>query len=139
MLMIEYKDIAWWYWLITVTLLTVGMFTDTTGFYLAIGLTVVHTIHYFFRERSVSAFPVQVRIAYLFLLLISLPEHLQFVFWIPLVGTWAQVIFGYCAMARFLSLFSWNRREPFTIHFLMKTIFARPVRGSVLQGFADTR
>ena len=139
MLMIEYKDIAWWYWLVTATLLTIGMFTDTTGFYLAIGLTIVHTIHYFFRERSVSAFPVQVRIAYLILLLISLPEYLQFVFWIPLVGTWAQVIFGYCAMARFLSLFYWNRREPFTVRFLMKTIFARPVRGSVLQGFADTR
>ena len=139
MLMIEYRDIAWWYWLVTAILLTVGMFADTTGFYLAIGLTVIHTIHYLFRERAVIAFPVQVRIAYLALLLISLPEQLQFIFWVPLIGTWAQVIFGYCAMARFMSLFSWNRREPFTMRFLLKTIFARPVRGSVLQGFANTR
>jgi len=135
--MIEYKDIAWWYWLVTVILLTTGMFVGTVGFYLAIVLTIIHCIHYLFKEKTVTAFPVQVRIAYLVLLLISLPDYFQFIFWVPLVGTWAQVIFGYCAMARFLSLFSWNRNEPLTFNFLLKIIFARPVRGSVLQGFAD--
>lgn len=137
MLMIEYKDIAWWYWLATATLLTIGMFIDTTGFYLSVVLTIIHTIHYLFREPAITTFPVQVRIAYLSLLVVSLPHQLLIIFWIPLIGTWAQVIFGYCAMARFLSLFAWNRKEPFTLRFLIKTIFSRPTRGSVLQGFAQ--
>lgn len=139
MLMLEYRDIAWWYWLVTATFLTFGMLLDTSGFYLAIMLTIVHTIHYYFRERSFKSFPVQVRVAYLLLLLMSLPEQLQFIFWVPLVGTWAQVIFGYCAMARFVSLFTWNRTEPLTSRLILKTIFARPVRGSVLQGFAENQ
>ena len=139
MFMIEYRDMGGWYWVVTAGLLTYGVLGDSTGFLLAIGLTIFQLIHYVIREKNISAFPVQVRFWYLMLLVVSFPEPLQLIYWIPTVGTWAQVIFGYCAMARIVSLFPWNRSEPFTAALLARTFFSRPVRGNVQQGFAVMR
>lgn len=135
--MIEYKDIGWWYWLVTAILLTFGVVGNELGFIFAIGLTVFQLLHYVIREKSIKAFPVQVRFWYLVLLLVSFPEIMQWLYWVPCIGTWAQVILGYCAMARLVSLWPWNREEDFTLKLLMKTFLSRPVRGSVRQGFAE--
>lgn len=135
MFMIEYRSIGWWYWLVTVGFLTAGMSGWQTGFLLAIGLTVFQLIHFTIRERSITAFPVQVRLGYLLLLLVALPESLRLIYWIPTIGTWAQVMFGYCAMARTVSLLPWNRVEPFSLDLLRRTFFSAPVRGNIMQGF----
>lgn len=139
MFMIEYRDIGWWYWLITASLLTVGVFGNSNGFIFAIGLTAFQLLHFVIRERGIASFPVQVRFWYLVLLVVALPEQLRLIYWIPTIGTWAQIIFGYCAMARFVSLFPWNRNEPFSFALVRRTFLSRPVRGSVKQGFAETR
>ncbi|MCW8931298.1 MAG: hypothetical protein OQL19_13795 [Gammaproteobacteria bacterium] len=134
--MIEYNDIGWRYWLVTAVLLTVGVLGEPIGFVLAISLTVIQLIHFIYKEHSITSFPIQVRIWYLMLLLVALPEPMQLIFWIPCIGTWAQVIFGYCTMARFVSLFPWNRTELFSLELLIKTFFSRPVKGSIKQGFS---
>lgn len=136
MFMIEYQDLGWRYWLVTAVLLTFGVLGEPIGFILAISLTVIQLIHFIFNDRNITSFPVQVRIWYLMLLIIALPEPMQLIFWIPCIGTWAQVIFGYCTMARFVSLLPWNRTELFSLKLLIKTFFSRPVRGSVKQEFA---
>lgn len=136
MFMIEYKDVGWWYWLVTAGLLTYGIAGNPAGFMYAAGVTIFQIIRFVIRENSITRFPVQVRFWYLILLVIALPEPLQWLFWIPFIGTWAQIIFGYCAMARFVSLLPWNRNEPFTRSLLSKTFFSRPVRGNIQQGFA---
>jgi hypothetical protein len=139
MFMIEYKDISWWYWLFTACLLTYGVAVNPAGFTFAIGLTIFQTIHFIIRDRSITAFPIQVRFWYLILLVIALPKPMQLLYWIPTVGTWAQIIFGYCTMARLVSLFPWNSNEPFTLTRVKKTFISRPIRGSVQQGFAEIK
>ena len=134
--MFEYKDIGWWYWLLTVCLLTAGIAGWPPGFYATIGLTVFQLFHYLVREKSIGAFPVQVRTGYLLLLVIALPEPLNWIFWIPMIGTWAQVIFGYCTMARFVSLMPWNSADPFSLKLMLNTFLTKPVRGNILQGHA---
>jgi hypothetical protein len=104
------------------------------GFDLAIGLTLIHLLDYILRERSLTAFTVQVRLVVLIYLLLSYSEPMQFLFWVAVVGTWARSLFGYCLMARTMSLMPWNRRVPFTGALLMKTYFSRPVRGNFMQG-----
>jgi hypothetical protein len=135
MFMIEYKSrlvvLA-----INSGLLTYGVTENPIGFMLAIGLTVFQLIHFVIREHGITAFPVQVRFWYLMLLIVALPEPLQLIYWIPTIGTWAQIIFGYCAMARLVSLLPWNRSQPFSYALLIKTFFSRPVRGNIKQGFA---
>lgn len=134
MLMLNYKKVSWWYWLVTAGLLTAGVAGYQICFLLAIGLTVFQLIHFVIREHSVTAFPVQVRFWYLLLLLVALPEPLQVVYWLPMVGTWMQVLFGYCMMARCVSLLPWNRKERFSVDLLMRTFISRPVRGNIMQG-----
>lgn len=139
MFMLEYKDIGWWYWLVTAGLLTYGVSGNSIGFVLAISLTIFQLIHFSIREKSITAFPIQVRFWYLMLLIVALPEPLQLIFWIPTIGTWAQVIFGYCAMARCVSLLPWNRSGQFSSALMHKTFFSRPVRGNIQQGFTGIK
>lgn len=139
MFMISYKETSWRYWFVTACLLTAGVAGYRIGFLLAIGLTVLQLIHFTIREHGITAFPVQVRFWYLMLLLVALPEPLQIVYWVPAVGTWAQVIFGYCTMARCVSLLPWNRKESFSPGLLKKTFFSRPVRGNIMQGLPPVK
>ncbi len=139
MFMFEVKDKGWWYWLITVCFLTAGVMGYSQGFIIAIGITLVQLVHYLILERRFSAFPVQVRTGYLLLLLVSWIDPLQWLYWVPTIGTWAQVIFGYCAMARIVSLMPWNRGEALSLRLLSNTFLSAPVRGSVKQGFAEIK
>jgi hypothetical protein len=136
MFMIDYKQIDWWYWFATACLLTAGVAGYATGFVLVIGLSGIQLIHFTMREHSLSAFTVQVRFWFLILVLSAWPEPMQIVYWLPVAGTWARSIFGYCLLARLLSLMPWNRRVPFSFGLLMRTFFSRPVRGSIMQGLS---
>ena len=134
MFMIDYREPGWWYWLLTACLLTAGVAGHPVGFLLAIGVTVLQLIHFAIREHGLTAFPVQVRFWYLVLLLVALPKPLQLIYWVPTIGTRAQLLFGYCTMARCVSLFPWNRGKPFSAGLLLRTFLSRPVRGNILQG-----
>jgi len=134
MFMIEYRELSWWYWLITVSLLTSGLVGYLPGFWLATGFTLFQLIHFVIADRSIRSFPVQVRFWYLVFLLICIPEPLQVLYWLPTIGTWAQIFTGYCMMARLVSLLPWNRSEPFSAALLKKTFFSPPVKGNIMQG-----
>lgn len=139
MFMINYKELGWWYWFATACLLTAGVAGYADGFLLAIGLTAFQLAHFAMREGSLAAFPVQVRIGYLLFLLVALPEPMRLLYWVPVVGTWVQLIFGYCTMARCVSLLPWNRDERFSAGLLKKTFLSRPVPGNILQGLPPLR
>ncbi|BAV34197.1 hypothetical protein SCL_1906 [Sulfuricaulis limicola] len=132
--MFQYRHASWWYWLATVPLLIAGLSGRNEAFYWAMGLTVVQWIHFALRDRNAVSFPVQVRMGYLGLLLLGQWEPLYFIYYIQLIGTSAMVLFGYCPLARFMSLMPWNRSEPFSRSLVMRTILAPPTRGSILQG-----
>jgi len=134
MFMIDYKELDWWYWLVIACLLTVGLAGYPFGFTLAVGVSALQLLHFIVRKRSFGAFPVQVRFWYLVLLLVCFPRPLHMVYWAPSIGTWTQLIFGYCVMARCVSLLPWNRSEAFSLHLLRRTFLSRPVRGNVMQG-----
>lgn len=138
MFMIDYKEVSWWYWLVTACLLTIGIAGYQTGFFVAINITIFHLMHFIIRDNNITTFPVQVRFWYLMLLLVSFVEPTQLLFWVPAVGTWAQLIFGYCAMARCVSLLPWNRQETLSVSLLKRTFLSRPVRGNIMQGLPPT-
>ena len=131
MFRLEYKNLSWWLWLITAVFLSIGVSGFPVGFKLAIGLTIFQLIFFALKLQSMTAFPVQVRFFYLLLLLVALPEPMRWLFWIPAIGTWAQVLVGYCTMARLVSLLPWNRREPLTWRLVWRRFVSLPVRGSV--------
>jgi hypothetical protein len=136
--MILYKEISWWYWAITAVLLIVGLFGRFEAFYMATILGAVQVVHFEIREGSFGAFPVQVRLAFTALLLTALWGPMNWLFWLPAIAAPAQVLFGYCALARCLSLLPWNRQQPLSWHLVRRTFLSRPVKGNVLQGLPAT-
>lgn len=134
MFMIDYKQLNWWYWFATALVLTTGFAGYETGFTLAVGISVIQLAHFRVRERSLVSFPVQVRFVVLLYFLAAMIDPTKILFGIAVAGTWARSMFGYCLMARTLSLFPWNLRQPFSSALVMRTYFSRPVRGNILQG-----
>ena len=134
MFMIDYKEYAWWYWFFSAVFLSIGVAGYPEAYLFAIGLTIIQLIQFIIMHQSFTHFSVQVRFCYLLILLAALPEPMQWVYWLPVMGTWAQLIFGYCPLARIVSLFSWNCEEKLSIGLIKNTFFSRPVRGNILQG-----
>lgn len=133
-MMILYRETSWWYWVASELLIILGLAGARAAFVLAAALAAVQIVHFRLRDGSFAAFPVQVRIGFAAVLAIALLPGMRWLFWLPAIGVFANVAFGYCLMARCLSLLPWNRRERFSAALLWRTFTARPVRGSILQG-----
>jgi hypothetical protein len=117
-------DLGWLYWFLTVGLLAAGLTGWQPGIYLAMALCVFQIGHVMSLTHDVTAFPVQIRMAYLALLLAGLWEPLNWIHWMQLVGTSARVLVDYCFLARTLSLAPWNRVQPFTLALFQRTYFS---------------
>jgi hypothetical protein len=122
--MITIRDLAWWYWFITVGLLGSGLFGWPVGITLAMVLCAIQTAHVLWLTRDVTAFPVQVRVAYLMMLMAGTWAPLQWIHWMQLMGTSARVVNGYCLLARVLSLAPWNRWQPLTLDLVRRTFLS---------------
>lgn len=131
---ILWRKTGWWYWAAIEALLIAGLAGWFEAFWLALALSFAQIAHFRLRESSFAAFPVQVRLAYSGVLALALWEPL--LFWLPAAGTLALVLFGYCAIARTLSLLPWNRSQPMSWRLVWRTFMAPPVRGNVMQGLA---
>jgi hypothetical protein len=118
------RDLGWWYWTLTAGLLGAGLFGRPEGIWFAMALCAVQIAHVLWLTRDVSAFPLQVRIAYLAMLIAGLWEPLQWIHWMQLAGTTARVLVGYCLLARTLSLAPWNRWQPLSLPMIKRTFFS---------------
>jgi hypothetical protein len=135
-----WRRIDWWYWLATVTLLSGAVVLDAGPLLLgAIGLTALQILHFSIGSRGLVTFPIQVRIAYLLLLLIGAWPPLGFIHWIQVVVTWTVVVTDYCLLARCLSLLPWNRVDPLTRAEILGTFLRPSTAGSVMQGSVRSR
>ena len=131
--MLPRRTLGWWYWLATVGLLAAHFAGAPSALRLAITLTGIQVVYYTLLEGEAKAFSVQIRVAFLGLLLLGLWKPLRFVHGIQLAGTLAVVLFDYCLLARILSLLPWNRRVTLSASLAIRTIFSRPVTGSILE------
>lgn len=130
-------DLGWRYWLATVFLLAGWLSGWTPGIWLAIALCIVQIAHFAKRIGSLTSFLVQVRMAYLVLLIAGLWPPLIWIHVLQLVGTTARVVFNYCLLARTLSLAPWNRFEPWSLDLLRRTYFSFPAGVSPCAGAGD--
>lgn len=129
--MIFKMDLIWWYWFVTDVLLIAGVAGVPYGIEAAIALNAIQVVHFFIRTPQLSAFPVQVRLAYLALLLVALYPPLHVLYFLIILGTSAMVLFDYCFLARFMSLMPWNHAQRFSWSLLRETFFSKPIDGSV--------
>lgn len=134
MLMLDTKDYGWWYWLASTSCLWLAVTINPIAYEWALLIAVIQLVHFLIAEGGVNSFPVQIRLGYLSVLLLAMPEGYQWVLWVPAFGTLLRVLTGYCIMARMLMLLSINRQVKLTWHFVKAAFFTPPVRGNILHG-----
>jgi len=126
--------IVWYYWS-TTTLLLLGVVSGIEySYHAVVALNVVQVIHFAIREKSVTAFPVQVRTTYLGLLILQLAPYMVWILWWQLIGTAAMVFFRYCFLARLMSLMPWVKSEDYSLELFKRTFLSAPITGNILQG-----
>ena len=121
------------YWLAVALCLATGLLFWPPALFLAMAVTLIHCIHCLLRAPGVTAFPMQVRIGFLGLLLLGQVPYLGWINWVQMAGITALLTVGYCPLARILSLMPWNRTRPMSWNLFTTAIFASPVKGSFLQ------
>lgn len=126
------RNLTWWFWLATDVALANYLFIDREFIKGAIALAALQIPVFAKRGGGLFSFPAQVRIGYLGLLIAGLWQPLRFIHWVQLVGTTAMVLFGYCFLARCLSLLPFNRDEPLSIALMRTTFLSPPVQGSII-------
>jgi hypothetical protein len=131
------REPTWWVWLATVLLLIAGLAGHTAGFVAAITLSLAQAAFFLWKHFSLTSYPVQIRVAYTALLILCFAPAMRWLYWLPSLGTLALLFFGYCPMARMLSLMPWNRREPLTARLLARTFFTPPVMGRADHGLSS--
>jgi len=117
----------------TDVVLAIGLMLWPAALYLAMLLVVVHSLHFLQRTPKITAFPMQVRLVYLGLLILGQVPYFRWVNWIQLVGTTVLLTIDYCPLARMLSLTPWNRSQPLSWKFVAAALCTKPVKGSIIQ------
>ena len=123
---INLNDWVWWAWTLTTVLLVAGLCGYDSALIGATAVTAAHGLIVLVRDRSLVAYSVQLRAAYLLLLLICYLPSTRWLYWLIAAGTVALIVFGYCFLTRVLSLLPWNNREAFTLDRLRRTFFSAP-------------
>jgi hypothetical protein len=129
--MLQPSDLSWWLWVASGALFAAWLGGVAWACGLLLALSGFQVAYFRLRDARFSAFRVQVRIAYGLLVLCTAWKPLHWLAYVPAIGTWTQVIFGYCALARLLSLMPWNRGEPMTWRLAWRT-FTAPLTSSVM-------
>ena len=118
------QDLSWWYWFLTMGLFGAGLFGWPAGIFLAMALCAVQFAHVLWLTQDLTALPVQVRVAFLAILIVGLWAPLQWIHWLLLAGNAARVLIGYCLLARILSLAPWNRWQPLSFALIRRTFLS---------------
>ena len=122
----------------SLTVLIAGVLSGIEHSYQAVVIiNIIQVAHFAMRERSLTAFPVQVRVTYLGLLLLSQAPYMIWVLWWQLIGTAAMVSVKYCFLARLMSLMPWNKSEKYSVDLFKRTFFTPPIDGNVLHGLPE--
>ncbi len=111
-LKLEFRDPFWWFWTVTLAFIIAAIAGWTAGYYIVIAISAIQVVVFLLRERSVSAFPTQIRIVYFIWALTGLWPVIRLPFYIVLLlGTVMVVLFGRCSIAMVLKHMPWNRER----------------------------
>ena len=132
------KPLNWMLWFVTWTGLMAGQFNNE--FYpFVVVFSVFHALLVVgLLEFRITAFPAQVRLAYVLWVTVgTYIPGMGFLMLISTVGVAANLAFGYCLLARLLTLLPWNRNESFSFALVRRVFLSGPVRGRFRPPLAD--
>lgn len=103
-------DIRWWFWLVTLVFIVATLAGRPAAALAVIAISALQIVFFALQERSLAAFPTQIRIVYFLFTLCGLSAMLRLpIYALLLVGTVMVTFFGRCAIALVLQRMPWNR------------------------------
>jgi len=107
---LDLADPFWWFWAVTLAFIAAAVAGWTPGYYAVMAVSALQVAVFLLRERSVMAFPTQIRIVYFALTLIGLWAAVRLPFYVVLLLATAMVVlFDRCSIALVLKHMPWNR------------------------------
>jgi len=104
------SDIRWWFWAITLVFIIAAVTGWTPAYLVVIIISAAQLIFFLVQEKSLSAFPVQIRVVYFAFTLFGFwPEVRLIIYILLLLGTVMVTFFGRCSIALVLKHMPWNR------------------------------
>ncbi|MBX7164756.1 MAG: hypothetical protein K1X74_00285 [Pirellulales bacterium] len=132
------KNLSWWHWALTVPLLALHLAGYAWALLIATSLCALVGGYYLMLLQQLRPYPVQVRLAYLVLLVAGALPWMSWIYGVQLVGTTAMITVGYCPLLRLLSVAPWNRTEPLGRALLWQVFFREPCAGGLVRGSATS-
>lgn len=126
-------DVSWWHWVLTIPLLAAHLASVDGALKVTMVLCAAATVYFCVKAGGLRPYPVQIRLAYLSLLLLGMLPAMSWINWVQLVGTTAMVVFGYCLLARTLSLAPWNRTQPLRRSLVRYAFLEQPCAGGLVR------
>jgi hypothetical protein len=120
------------YWQLTSLAMAAHFGGWEPGLSAAIVITAGQTTHFVVEGRDPRAFEVQVRGAFLALLLLGLVPPLWPIHAAQFVGINLRLVTDYCPLARMLALAPWNRTVPLSWSLARWLMLSPPAPGSIL-------
>ena len=106
------SDIRWWFWLVTLIFIIAALLGWSPAYYIVIAISLIQVIFFLVQEKSLSAYPVQIRIVYFLLTLFGLWPGVNFwIYLLLLLGTIMVTFFGRCFIAQILKWMPWNKNR----------------------------
>jgi len=107
---IKTTNIRWWFWATTLGFMIAALAGWTPGYAIVMSISAVQIFFFLAQEKSLSAFPVQIRVTYFAFTLFGLWPGLRlYIYTILLVGTFMVTFFARCVIALMLKQMPWNR------------------------------
>ncbi len=103
-------DVRWWFWAVTLVLIIAALVGWSPAYYVVIAISAVQVVFFLVQEKSLSSFPVQIRLVYFAFTLFGVWPEVRFVIYILLLlGTIMVTFFGRCVIALGLTFMPWNK------------------------------
>ena len=103
-------DIRWWFWPVTLVFMVAALAGWTPGYYVVMAISAVQVLFFLVQEKSLSAFPTQVRIVHFAITLFGLWPVVRIVMiGLLALGTFMVTFFGRCVISLGLKPMPWNR------------------------------
>ncbi|MBD2525412.1 hypothetical protein H6G86_23875 [Nostoc sp. FACHB-133] len=124
------QRLVWSLWLMTWLGLLAGLISRQ-WYEVVVWFSAVHALLFIYLERfNLTAFPVQVRLAYVAWVAIgTYIPYMHWLMWITIVGLATNLFMGYCPLARLLSLLPLNRSEPLSFNLVSRVFLSPPIKG----------
>ena len=102
-------NIRWWFWAVTLAFIIAAVVGWSPGYYVVIAISALQVVFFLVQEKSLSSFPVQIRVVYFLVTLFGLWSEVRLPLYILLLlGTIMVTFFGRCLIALGLKQMPWN-------------------------------